>query len=58
MTVAAVGVIGYIFLLASLNVGLRYTGAILVACGIYPNIPLVGLSHIYMGTPILYSNAL
>lgn len=35
------GVIGYIFLLSSLNIGLRYTGAVLVACAIYPSIPLV-----------------
>ncbi|KAL1928018.1 hypothetical protein VTP01DRAFT_3423 [Rhizomucor pusillus] len=34
------GVIGYIFLLSSLNIGLRYTGAVLVACAIYPSIPL------------------
>ncbi|ORY95291.1 high-affinity nicotinic acid transporter [Syncephalastrum racemosum] len=40
MAVSAIGVLGYIFLLASLNVGLRYTGAVLVACGIYPIIPL------------------
>ncbi|KAG2214590.1 hypothetical protein INT46_008135 [Mucor plumbeus] len=40
MAVCALGVLGYIFLLASLNVGLRYTGAVLVACGIYPIIPL------------------
>ncbi|CEI88835.1 hypothetical protein RMCBS344292_03212 [Rhizopus microsporus] len=38
--VCFLGILGYIFLLASLNVGLRYTGAILVACGIYPIIPL------------------
>lgn len=38
--VSALGALGYIFLLASENVGLRYTGAILVACGIYPIIPL------------------
>ncbi|SAM03765.1 hypothetical protein [Absidia glauca] len=40
MGVSALGVLGYIFLLASENVGLRYTGAVLVACGIYPIIPL------------------
>lgn len=40
MAVCAIGILGYIFLLASDNVGLRYTGAILVACGIYPIIPL------------------
>ncbi|KAI8368160.1 major facilitator superfamily domain-containing protein [Radiomyces spectabilis] len=40
MVVSFLGVLGYIFLLATLNVGLRYTGAILVACGIYPIIPL------------------
>ncbi|CAO3662796.1 unnamed protein product [Rhizopus stolonifer] len=40
IAVCCLGVLGYIFLLASLNVGLRYTGAILVACGIYPIIPL------------------
>ncbi|KAG1253668.1 hypothetical protein G6F68_011224 [Rhizopus microsporus] len=40
IAVCCIGILGYIFLLASLNVGLRYTGAILVACGIYPIIPL------------------
>lgn len=40
MACCALGTLGYIFLLAGMNVGLRYTGAILVACGIYPNIPL------------------
>ncbi|KAI8092875.1 putative MFS transporter [Halteromyces radiatus] len=40
MTMASIGALGYIFLLASENLGLRYTGAILVACGIYPIIPL------------------
>ncbi|KAI8075834.1 major facilitator superfamily domain-containing protein [Gilbertella persicaria] len=40
MAVCALGVLGYIFLLASTDTGVRYTGAILVACGIYPIIPL------------------
>ncbi|CAO3595008.1 unnamed protein product [Absidia cylindrospora] len=40
MGVSSLGALGYIFLLASESVGLRYTGAILVACGIYPIIPL------------------
>lgn len=40
IAVCALGVLGYIFLMASTNVGLRYTGAILVACGVYPIIPL------------------
>ncbi|KAG0170987.1 hypothetical protein DFQ29_009042 [Apophysomyces sp. BC1021] len=40
VAVCGIGALGYIFLLASLNVGLRYTGAVLCACGIYPIIPL------------------
>lgn len=40
IAVCTVGVLGYIFLLVTTNVGLRYTGAVLVACGIYPIIPL------------------
>lgn len=40
IAVCAIGVLGYVFLLSSINVGLRYTGAVLVACGIYPIIPL------------------
>ncbi|KAI8881542.1 MFS general substrate transporter [Backusella circina FSU 941] len=35
-----IAIVGYIFLLASDIVGLRYTGAILIACGVYPIIPL------------------
>lgn len=35
-----IGVLGYVLLLATTKVGLRYTGAVLVACGIYPIIPL------------------
>lgn len=35
-----IAVVGYIFLVASQNVGLRYTGAIFIACGVYPIIPL------------------
>ncbi|ORX59709.1 MFS general substrate transporter [Hesseltinella vesiculosa] len=41
LAVSSIGVLGYIFLLASESVGLRYAGAVLVACGIYPNIPLM-----------------
>ncbi|KAI8881543.1 MFS general substrate transporter [Backusella circina FSU 941] len=40
IAVCCLGIVGYIFLLASNNVGLRYTGAILIACGVYPIIPL------------------
>ena len=40
-SVSALAIIGYIFLLATENVGVRYAGAVLVACGIYPIIPLV-----------------
>ncbi|KAI9475910.1 MAG: major facilitator superfamily domain-containing protein [Benjaminiella poitrasii] len=40
IAVCIIGILGYVFLLVSVNVGLRYTGAILVACGIYPIIPL------------------
>ncbi|KAI7905835.1 major facilitator superfamily domain-containing protein [Cokeromyces recurvatus] len=45
MSVCIIGILGYLFLLtssssSSSHVGLRYTGAILVACGIYPIIPL------------------
>lgn len=40
IAVCTIGVMGYVFLLATANVGLRYTGAVLVACGIYPIIPL------------------
>ncbi|KAI9476612.1 MFS transporter-like protein [Zychaea mexicana] len=39
-SVSALAIIGYIFLLATVNVGVRYAGAVLVACGIYPIIPL------------------
>ncbi|KAI8136718.1 pantothenate transporter liz1 [Fennellomyces sp. T-0311] len=38
--VSGLAIIGYIFLLATENVGVRYAGAVLVACGIYPIIPL------------------
>ncbi|OBZ89381.1 hypothetical protein A0J61_02558 [Choanephora cucurbitarum] len=38
--VCSLGILGYIFLLATDQIGVRYTGAILVACGIYPIIPL------------------
>lgn len=41
MAVSCLAIIGYIFLLATLNVGVRYAGAVLVACGVYPIIPLV-----------------
>ncbi|GAA5817408.1 hypothetical protein MFLAVUS_010954 [Mucor flavus] len=40
VVVCVIGVLGYVLLLATTKVGLRYTGAILVACGIYPIIPL------------------
>ncbi|KAI8975419.1 major facilitator superfamily domain-containing protein [Mycotypha africana] len=40
MGVCGIGMLGYIFLLANDHVGLRYTGAVLVACGVYPIIPL------------------
>jgi hypothetical protein len=40
MGVCCLAVLGYIFLLSSDNVGLRYTGTILAACGVYPIIPL------------------
>ncbi|KAF7726542.1 hypothetical protein EC973_008673, partial [Apophysomyces ossiformis] len=40
MAVCGLGALGYIFLLATLNVGVRYAGAVLCACGIYPIIPL------------------
>ncbi|KAJ8651745.1 hypothetical protein O0I10_012692 [Lichtheimia ornata] len=40
MAVSCLAIIGYIFLLATLNVGVRYAGAVLVACGVYPIIPL------------------
>ncbi|KAI9312214.1 putative MFS transporter, partial [Dichotomocladium elegans] len=40
MVVTCLAILGYIFLMSSTNVGVRYTGAILVACGVYPVIPL------------------
>lgn len=40
MGVCGIGILGYIFLLSTTQVGIRYTGSILVACGIYPIIPL------------------
>lgn len=45
MAVSCLAIIGYIFLLATLNVGVRYAGAVLVACGVYPIIPLVSVSR-------------
>jgi hypothetical protein len=38
--VYSLGVLGYIFLMASPNVGLRYTGTIFIASSVYPGIPL------------------
>ncbi|KAG2234246.1 hypothetical protein INT48_001965 [Thamnidium elegans] len=40
VVVCVIGVLGYVFLLATTKVGLRYTGAVLVACGTFPIIPL------------------
>ncbi|KAI9263988.1 major facilitator superfamily domain-containing protein [Helicostylum pulchrum] len=40
IVVCVIGVLGYVLLLATTKIGLRYTGAVLVACGIYPIIPL------------------
>ncbi|KAI9321007.1 major facilitator superfamily transporter [Dichotomocladium elegans] len=58
-------VVGYIFLLAGIALPVKYAGAILVASGVYPLIPLClswisnnNLGHTKRGVAIAFSNAM